>query len=678
MRSISIIFFFLFINSVYSQSCTTTNLTYTYNGITQLDKPIDINNDSKSDLIVSSNQNTVYCYLQTTPNSFSTNIVNVIGNYAGSADFNNDGNVDLLSNQYFYSGLGTGLFNSVPLTNSLIAGAGYSEIRDFNNDGKKDVFSWWSLPYLYLGAGNGQFGSALSVSISGTPYVFDYLNSDLNVDIVTYDGAVKIYFGQANNTFTLASSFSVSAYVQNIKSTDLNGDGKKDLIISQNALPLTTYYGNGLGNFNLANSYNVLSKTIEIFDMNNDGLKDIVAINNSASNYTYNIIYNNGTSNLYVSPQTTVNLVNHQLSNNISLGDYNNDNLGDLAVGTWSGSAVDRHAFILSNPNCVWPGDANGNGVANNSDVLELGLQFNQTGSARTSTSNIWNGYSYTAWTGSVSTGKNKANADCNGDGVVNLNDTLAIYNNYGFMHNKSVDLESINEDITIVPDQSSVLKGNWGTASIYLGSSTNTISNIHGVAFTINFDNNIIETDSIWIEYTNSFINSNNLHFRKRDFPNSVLYTATTHTNQINASGNGKIAILHYKIKPSLSLNAVLNLNLISASKLSASGITSTLSAGSGTLNAVITGVGIKTNNKNTTVLIYPNPSNGKLTIKQLDSENISNKIEIYNSIGQLVFWSEINSSTETINTNLNKGIYYYSLSNIKGQTIKNKLIIE
>jgi hypothetical protein len=104
-----------------SQICTTTNLTYTYSGITNLDKPIDINNDSKSDLIAASNTNTVYCYLQTTSNSFSTNIVNVNGYYVGSGDFNNDGNIDLLSNQTFYNGLGNGLFNPIPLTNSLVA-----------------------------------------------------------------------------------------------------------------------------------------------------------------------------------------------------------------------------------------------------------------------------------------------------------------------------------------------------------------------------------------------------------------------------------------------------------------------------------------------------------------------------------------------------------------------------
>jgi hypothetical protein len=515
------------------------------------------------------------------------------------------------------------------------------------------------------------------LSISGTPYVFDFINADLNIDIITYDGAVKIYFGQANNTFNLVNSFSVSAYVQNIKSIDLNGDGNKDLVLSQNTLPLSTYYGNGTGSFSLANSYNILSKSIEVFDMNNDGYKDIVTLNNSAANYTYNILYNNGTGNLYVSPQTTLNLINHQLSKNISLGDYNN-NLGDMAVGTWSGSIVDRHTFILSNPNCIWPGDANANGVANNSDILEIGLQFSQTGAARTPTSNIWNGYAYTAWTGSVSTGKNKANADCNGDGVVNLNDTLAIYNNYGFMHNKNDNLESINEDLTIVPDQSSVVKGNWGTSSIYLGSSSNPINNIHGIAYTINFDNNIIENDSIWIEYTTSFINSNNLHFRKRDFSNGLLFTATTHTNQTNVSGNGKIAILHYKIKPTLSSNSVLNLGLTSASKLSATGVTTTLSAGSGTLNAVLTGVGINENSLTTSILIYPNPSNGKITIKQLDNENLVNELEIYNTLGQLVFVSEIKLSTETITTNLTKGIYYYSISNTKGQKIKSKIIIE
>jgi hypothetical protein len=47
---------------------------------------------------------------------------------------------------------------------------------------------------------------------------------------------------------------------------------------------------------------------------------------------------------------------------------------------------------VTPDPSCaiVWPGDANSDGVVNASDVFEIGLAFNNTGTARTPTSNAW------------------------------------------------------------------------------------------------------------------------------------------------------------------------------------------------------------------------------------------------------------------------------------------------
>ncbi|MDO8998432.1 MAG: T9SS type A sorting domain-containing protein [Bacteroidota bacterium] len=344
-----------------------------------------------------------------------------------------------------------------------------------------------------------------------------------------------------------------------------------------------------------------------------------------------------------------------------------------------NGTCTDMITFTQTvSIDCAWPGDANLNGIANNTDILEIGLQFNQTGPARTSTSNAWAGTIYSPWTGSVSTGKNKANADCNGDGVVNLDDTLAVYLNFNLTHTKAAELLAPNPDISIVPDQTDVSKNKWGSASIYLGDVSNSISNIHGVSFDLNYDNSIIETDSVWIEYISSFVNSNNLHFRKRMFSNGVLHTATTHTNQVNASGNGKIAVLHYKIKPTLTSNTILNLGIINGIKMSASAVSSTLSSGSATLNAVVTDVSIKESSLSSHILVYPNPSSGQITIKQFDNVLSADRIEIYNCVGQLVFLKEFNLTNITVDTNLPKGIFFYSLSNSNGQTLRNKLIIE
>ena len=92
----------------------------------------------------------------------------------------------------------------------------------------------------------------------------------------------------------------------------------------------------------------------------------------------------------------------------------------------------------------------------------------------------------------------------------INFDDTLAIYNNYNLTHAfKTAQTTTVNPQLSIVLDQPFVTKGNWGTASIYLGDATTSISNINGVAFTVDFDNTLIEPNSIYIEYQNSFIDA-------------------------------------------------------------------------------------------------------------------------------------------------------------------------
>jgi hypothetical protein len=684
-----------------SQNCGFTPLTYTIPngpssnfGYTFIN---DFNNDNKKDYVVQTNS-VLNIFLQTTNNSFNTLTMTVNDNLMASEDFNNDGKIDLLTFTTFYAGQGNGTFIPTALSSSITSfysgPSGYTDWKpisyDLNGDNKMDIIvPTWPAVNVYLGSGNGTFSAPNSYSTNGGSSIsIDKINNDNIPDIAVCSisgtvSTITIFAGLGNGTFSVSNTFSLSGLSFGIKIADLNNDNKADLIINFNNSPNIIYLlGNGNGTFGNPINIPLNTKRLLAFDLNSDGKKDLISQNLPASGSgpgtaTINIIYNNG--NLNFAGLTTYTFISAgtQLADLLA-GDLNNDSKMDLATTTWSSTVGHQNTVLFSDQNCVWPGDANSDGFANNLDILEIGLQFNQTGAARTNTSNIWNGYSYTAWTGSVSTGKNKAHADCNGDGTVNFNDTVAVFNNYGFMHNKIADIEMVNPDISIVPDQINVLKNTWGTASIFLGDASSNISNIHGVAFTVNYDNSIIETDSVWIEYTSSFINSNNLHFRKRVFSDGVIYTATTHTNQVNANGNGKIATLHYKIKPTLSSNTVLNLGISNGSKLSATAITSTLSTGNGTLNAVTTDVGIKESSLNGQIIVYPNPSKGQLTIKQIAKSNFVDFITIYNTTGQIVLSRKIESSTEKLDTHLSKGVYFYILSNSAGQIFKDKLIIE
>jgi uncharacterized repeat protein (TIGR03803 family) len=336
---------------------------------------------------------------------------------------------------------------------------------------------------------------------------------------------------------------------------------------------------------------------------------------------------------------------------------------------------------VTVNQSCqdVWPGDANSDGTADNFDVLELGLHFTQTGSARATTSNTWQSYFANNWTGTISNGKNVNHSDCNGDGMINNNDTLAIFNNYGLTHTfKQAEQVVTNPQLSIVPDQNAVAKGSWGTSSVFLGEASAPVTNINGLAFTITFDQSLIDANSFYIEYPTSFINAanQNLDFSKPDFTNGKLYTATTHTITNNISGNGKIAILHYKIKSTLTTDEVLNIGITQTKQSNAAGVLTPLTAGTATVAAIVASVGMNELSSGNSISIYPNPANSSVTIQ---SSTSLEKLELMTVTGQLILSERVYGTQHQMNvSDLANGVYFVVVHEAHQKVTRKKLVVQ
>ena len=276
-------------------------------------------------------------------------------------------------------------------------------------------------------------------------------------------------------------------------------------------------------------------------------------------------------------------------------------------------------AFVSPSCAMVWPGDANRDGLVSNLDVLELGLAANATGAARTSTSNAWSGQYASAWLGTVSTGWNKAHADCNGDGVVNTNDNSAITANFALTHSFKSNRTSANPDISIVPQQNVAYEGIWNKADIVLGDASNTMSQLYGIAFDLNYDQSKIQTDSVKIIYAASFLNANNqnIDFSKAIFANGKLYCASVRVDHSNINGNGKIAEFWYKLKKGLPLNSSIVISAGNVQKVNTNGVLSGLSNDAGTtVNISSNLTGLKALNQISLISVSPNPSNYQVTL--------------------------------------------------------------
>ncbi|MBK7870181.1 MAG: T9SS type A sorting domain-containing protein [Saprospiraceae bacterium] len=242
-----------------------------------------------------------------------------------------------------------------------------------------------------------------------------------------------------------------------------------------------------------------------------------------------------------------------------------------IILGPFTGDSATVYEFIfqdLANPDCkneitigpiactvqIWPGDANDNNRADHFDLLNIGIAFGKRGPARSVPGNQWQGFEVLAWELNFADGVNYANADSNGDGVVNAEDKEAIELNYGQTNGPVQPITALpgnDLDPSIfvdLPDNSGLPEGLPFTVPVVLGSDDNFVEDIYGLAFTIEFDPTIIDPSSIEVEYLKSWLGDENVNlitFDRVEQDSGRIHIAISRTNQTSVSGFGAIALI-------------------------------------------------------------------------------------------------------------------------------------
>ena len=153
---------------------------------------------------------------------------------------------------------------------------------------------------------------------------------------------------------------------------------------------------------------------------------------------------------------------------------------------------ADEFAAVIDS---VWPGDANNDGVADASDLIPIGIYYGNTGSTRAIVSNAWFGNYSLPWNNQIANFNDAKFADCNGDGIVNLDDTLALTINGGLSH----------------PLRLSLIASN-AKKHAYLHFQNDTINNGSFANINFDFDINVGTTDSIYSFQLASLLNPINV----------------------------------------------------------------------------------------------------------------------------------------------------------------------
>ena len=272
---------------------------------------VDVNNDGKVDLVCANSGSATISVLTNKGNgSFATS-----GTYGAgmpnsgpysvvAADVNGDGSVDLISANW-------GTNNTLTiLTNNGNGGFGYNATLgtldspksvaagDFNADGKIDLVcantgyggSASSSLTVFTNDGSGNF------SVSSKPSLLQYspvsvtvadVNGDGKLDLISANSfnsqnTLTVLTNNGNGGFVLASTLVVSAGVNTVIATDINGDGKLDLICanaSDNTLSLWLNVSGGNFIFSSTLSVGRAPQSVVATDVNGDGQMDLISAN---------------------------------------------------------------------------------------------------------------------------------------------------------------------------------------------------------------------------------------------------------------------------------------------------------------------------------------------------------------------------------------------------------------
>ncbi len=355
-----------------------------------------------------------------------------------------------------------------------------------------------------------------------------------------------------------------------------------------------------------------------------------------------------------------------------------------LFPGTYGYTVTDDNCLIVSSAvvssgPCVWPGDTNYDGYANNQDILFIGLKYGETGPVRPNPSLNWVGQECMDWLGTISGGNNLKHIDCDGNGTINDDDTTAISVNYNSpVHPlKTTPTSIVDPPLYFGFSATNVTSNDMLQVDVFYGDSTLQAIDLYGIAWTIGFDPAYVKPGSVSFDFSNSLVGipSETIDFQK--YLPGELQLAIVRNDMTNVSGHGKLGTMHLVIED--NIDGLIDTDMIfdfrNVTVLSNDESLLSYSSQTGSVH-VDELSGIVDKEFDGYLNIFPNPADTYLTI---DTDHKIERVEVYNTLGQTV----LEKRTEPTHTyhldtkEITPGTYFFYIETDQATLLKKATIL-
>jgi len=328
---------------------------------------------------------------------------------------------------------------------------------------------------------------------------------------------------------------------------------------------------------------------------------------------------------------------------------------------------------------CVWPGDANNDGIVNNKDLLTTGYLPGAEGTPRTA-SNQWFGQSAAAWADPFTELKTDLkHADSDGSGRITSPDTTATLQYYGrtpalkpLVYTLGNPLPFALRNLTPNPK-----KGDKVQVEVLLGTEANPVVNLRSFTFDVSLSSQIRDSALRMEFYPNSWLNMNSPVIWMQKSPRrGRLETALARTGDLLGHGSGAIGRFEFIVidiidggKPGSELPyfTITIDQSVSASvgNRSETGATYTLK-----IPLVVPNKPTVKKDFAISLIAYPSPASDQLHLEMSNASNMQT-VSITDITGKTVYFSDNDAGHSTLHLSTQSwpsGLYFIAVKTEQG----------